>query len=112
MTQESILIKHLGISYAVRIRDIFYIESSNKKVIVHTESDTVEYPGQMSDYAAFPGFFRCHRSYIVNMEHVVRYDISSVMLSNKKVILMSRRRYAAFAAAHTELANAFIPSYR
>jgi DNA-binding LytR/AlgR family response regulator len=111
MTQENIAVKHLAITYVVKIKDILFIESCGKKIVIHTESGPVECFGQISDYESFQRFFRCHRSYVVNMEHVIRYNANTITLSNQKEILMSRRRYAAFTAAHLEMLNTALSSH-
>lgn len=112
MVQERIVVKHRDISYAVKIKDIFFVESNDKRVIIYTETGSLECAGQISDYEGLSGFFRCHRCYMVNMEHVVSYSANSVTLANNQMIHMSRRRRAAFAAAYLEQLNAAVPSYR
>ena len=44
-------------------------------------------------------FFRCHRSYIVNFDHVQHYKKEEIWLDNEVVLPLSRRRYQAFGLA-------------
>ena len=44
-------------------------------------------------------FFRCHRSYIVNLRHVQLYDKNEIRLDNEDCIPLSKRRYKSFGLA-------------
>ncbi len=100
MLRESIIVKYAGVTSAVRTEDILYIESSNKKVIIHTRSNQVECYGKLSMFEDTSEFFRCHRCYIVNMKYVVRYSAAAIELSSGQRIFMSRRRYTEFDKAY------------
>ncbi len=102
MKRECIIVKHQGVSYTVMLDDILYIESSNKKVILHTRSHALAYCGQMGAFENIRPYFRCHRCYIVNMRHVASYSSKAIALVNGREILMSRRRYSAFERAYLE----------
>lgn len=46
-----------------------------------------------------PDFFRCHRSYLINMNHVVKYnrtDGGSIVLRNEKEVMLARDKKEAF----------------
>lgn len=45
-------------------------------------------------------FFRCHRGYLVNMDHVAEYDTDAIRLKNGERIYMAREKYSEFAAAY------------
>ena len=105
MARRSIIVKYAGVSYNVKIEDLLYVESSNKKVILHTRAKTIEYSGRMCMFEAIQPFFRCHRCYIVNMRHVVSYSANTIALINGREILMSRRRYPEFVEAYMEFLN-------
>ncbi len=105
MARRSIIIKHQGVSYNVRIEDLLYVESSNKKVILHTRARAIEYSGRMGMFEALQPFFRCHRCYVVNMRHVVSYSANTIALINGREILMSRRRYPEFVHSYAEYLN-------
>ncbi len=105
MARRSIIVKHAGVCYNVRIEDLLYIESSNKKVILHTRSRAIEYNGKMGMFEETTAFFRCHRCFIVNMKYVVSYSANAITLINGREILMSRRRYPVFVKAYMEFLN-------
>lgn len=46
-----------------------------------------------------PDFFRCHRSYLINMKHVIKYnrtDGGSIVMRNDKEVLLARDKKEAF----------------
>lgn len=48
------------------------------------------------------GFFRCHKSYLVNLRKVISFRQAEVVMSNQEVIPLSRHRKQEFLAAlHT-----------
>lgn len=58
------------------------------------------HPRQDSKNISLPDtFFRCHRSYIVNLRHVQLYDKNEICLDNEERIPLSKRRYKSFGLA-------------
>ena len=98
----SLLIKTGGVSRKVYLGDITYIESNNKKVILHLSdgSDLAMY-AKMEEMESHLGgsFFRCHRFFIVNMKYITAYSAEEIMLDGKQSVLMSKRKYADFVKA-------------
>ena len=76
--------------------DILFAESSNKKVVIQTKDKRIEYYGKISEFDGMPEFYKCHRCYVVNMEHIVRYDSSVIMLSNRQAIPLAKKKYPDF----------------
>ena len=77
--------------------DIIYIESRNNRCILHTADE--EYPlymklddieQQMLDEKS--RFLRCHRSYIINMDHVTAVDEQFRLDNGDSVLIRSRSR--------------------
>ena len=48
------------------------------------------------DFSLENGFFRCHRSYIVNMNNIEQFTKSEIITGLNSVIPISRNRYIAF----------------
>ncbi len=82
----------------IPFEQILYLEVINRKIHLHTENEILPFYGKLEDLEpALPEtFFRCHRSYIVNLSHVQRYDKKDVWLYNEERIPLSKRRYTAF----------------
>lgn len=102
-----LLVKSRGLHHKILLRDIFYIESQNNKVVVHSESDTLTCCGKMKDLEDLLGesFFRCHRCYIVNMEYVVKYNASTIWLKNSTIIALAQKKYGIFVKAFVNFAK-------
>lgn len=77
--------------------DIIYIESCNNRCILHTATD--EYPLYMrldeiekEIIGESSRFLRCHRSYIVNMDHVVAADEQFHLDNGDSVLIRSKSK--------------------
>lgn len=57
----------------IAMRDIYYIESSSipHKLALHERNGYYEFYGKLVDFENMdPSFFRCHKSYLINLRHV------------------------------------------
>lgn len=62
-----------GYAFRTQLDDIYYISVSNHIVTLHTKNGEFEFYKQMKDLCkelSDLGFFRCHRSYMVNLHHI------------------------------------------
>ena len=77
---------------------VYYLEVINRKIHLHTEQESLPFYGKLEELEpSLPEtFFRCHRSFIVNFDHVQRYDKKDVWLLNGEQIPLSKRRYQSF----------------
>lgn len=81
--------------YVLDPRAIVYIESWRNKVTIHETNRTIEtyatLSGLADDLAAF-GFFRCHKSFLINLRHIRTLNLSrnQVLMSNGDCCLVSR----------------------
>lgn len=60
--------------YVVNIGDIYYCQSDEREVIIGTDKEEYRITSTISGfYEKLPGesFFRCHRSYIVNVDKII-----------------------------------------
>lgn len=96
-------IKSAGNTYSISASSIVYVESQNRKNIIHLNSkEAIEYYGAMNDLEKELDnrFFRIHKGYIVNMMYIQKYDRTSVSLLSGEMLLMSKYRYQDFAASY------------
>lgn len=105
--EKSILIKSGNSFHKVLQKDIFYIESRDKKNIINSVDGTIEYYGKMQELESVldSSFFRCHRCYIVNMEHITRYNANTIWVKNGDGIYLALKKYTAFVKAYMIFAS-------
>lgn len=87
--------------YKIVLSDVDYLEAQNKKVLVHlSNGNTVEIRELFSKceeiFSLKNGFYRCHRSYIVNLSNIERFSKAEIVTIHNAVIPISRNRYVAF----------------
>lgn len=102
-----IMIKSLGVLQKIFLKDICYIESSNKKVIIHTKDSVIQGYGKMENYENELGenFYRCHRGYLVNMENITAYCTDTIQVLNGDRILLARKKYPDFVRKYMNYAR-------
>lgn len=87
------------------VRDIECVETlRNHHLLVHGgPAGPVEVRGNISEFEASlgPGFFRCHRSYLVNLSHVRLVDGLDALTDDGTHVAVSKYRRRAFAEALT-----------
>ena len=90
-----------GAHIRVRMSDIRYAEVNNRRICLHTTSGEIGYYGRLSELEAFAGdgFFRTHRSYLVNLGFVDHYSAKEIRLQQDTVYI-AKKNYAAFVEAY------------
>lgn len=79
-------------TYRYPCRDILYLESNLRRIILHTNRDTSVLYGKLDDLAAkYSTFVRIHKSYLVNRRHIRSISAGMVVLSNGDVLPISRK---------------------
>ena len=91
--------------FDVRFRDIRYIEVRNHQAILHTREQDVavwrsldELEAEMRDKR----FLRCHRSYLVNLEHVKALEKRDFLMDCGDLAPVSRQRLQAVQRKYQE----------
>ena len=105
--KKQIMVKSSGTQQKIWLRDIYYIESGNKKVIFHTANGTLEVYGKMEELENRLGstFYRCHRCYLVNMEKIAAYNANSIQVTNGDNLLLARTKYSHFIKTYMRYAK-------
>ena len=71
---------------------IWYFQSMNHKVIIHTREEQREFYGKLSDIEeiAPKHFIRIHKSYLVNEFFISRFHYDKVILRNEQKLTISK----------------------
>lgn len=80
--------------------DIYYFEIRGRMIDVHGVSGVFSYYGQigaLEQELREKGFFRCHKSYLINLKYVDVYNRQELVLDNGERIAIAKRRYEAFS---------------
>ncbi len=97
--QEFIVVSRERKSRKLFLDDIYYFEIRGRVLEAHGLEGNFEYYGQigvLEERLQGKGFFRCHKSYLVNLKYVDAYNRREAILGNGERIIISRRRYEAF----------------
>lgn len=82
--------------------NIRYFEIHGRLIEAHGAAPCFSWYGQISALETLlqdKGFFRCHKSYLINLKYVHAYTKQEAVLDNGKRVLISKRRYVSFCAA-------------
>lgn len=78
------------------IKDIYFIETERHNVLIHTK-DAVYRSNQKMDEIEKElekhGFFRSHKSYLVNVANIQRFDKEGIYFKNGEKAMISVRKY-------------------
>lgn len=106
-TKKYLLVKNSGVQQKVYIKDIYYIESANKKVIIHSSAGILECYGKMEEMERITGngFYRCHRCYLVNMEKISSYNADTIKVVNGDKLILAQKKYGDFIRQYMKYAK-------
>ena len=98
MDNQALTLIKGGKTQVIFIRDILYCEVFNHQVRIHTVHGTYDYFGtlDMLETKLDERFFRCHRSFVVNMSCVAGQEKGVAILTNGEKIFISRRKQTDF----------------
>ena len=98
-TQEFIIVSRDRQKKKLFLDDIYYFEIKGRMVDVHGPEGIFTYYeqiGELEDKLRDKGFFRCHKSYLINLKYVDVYNRQEVILENGETIVIAKRRYEEF----------------
>lgn len=95
---KTLFITNGAAAYRAPFKDILYCEAMNHQITVHTLTEKIQFPGTLDavQKKLDERFFRCHRSYIVNMERVINKQTGSAIIEGGDYVLISRRKQHEF----------------
>lgn len=87
--------------HRVPFEQIMYIEIFGRNIILHTKQEVLTFNGRLEELEeVFPKqFFRCHKSYLVNLAMVRKYDKDEAVLQGEKTVPIARRKFTEFGTA-------------
>ena len=93
LNDKNIVIKNKKGSYKIIYKDILYAESSARVVIIHLVSgQTISFYSKLKDFIELiqdDRFIRCHKSFVVNMHHVIKIEGNYIFMSGNLKIPIS-----------------------
>ena len=89
-------------SRPVPVRDVLYAESFGRKVILHLTNGQMEYYERIGNLerSLGDGFFRVHRSFLVNLDRIDRYTRNEIRMCGGGAVWISKYKYADFVRAY------------
>ncbi|MCI8598573.1 MAG: response regulator transcription factor [Lachnospiraceae bacterium] len=101
-TVRVLTLQSASINKTIPVDSIYYIESSDHKVVLHLKDGEFAYYAKIRDLELElqKQFFRIHKGYLVNLSYVEGYSKTEVMLTNGEKILISKYKYQDFVKAY------------
>lgn len=84
-----------GYVYVLRHSDIIYAETKERRVCVHYQGGEFQITGTLQKFQeqlADEGFYICHRSFIVNFNHVRSIGKDEIIMDNGTKVFLSRKK--------------------
>ena len=102
---RSITVRSINITHRVELSSIEFIESQNKHIVfVLSNGTTIESIQPLYFFedklTLSDGFFKCHRSYIVNLHQIDTYSAKEIQLRSGICIPISRSHHKEFETAY------------
>lgn len=83
-------------SYWVKIKDILYFESRDRKILIEcNDGESREFYGTMEnvlEQTKSMGFMMIHKSFIINYRYVTEFRSNEIVMSDGKVLPVSKHR--------------------
>ncbi|MCM1174044.1 MAG: LytTR family DNA-binding domain-containing protein [Blautia sp.] len=95
---EQLLIRRKGRSIRLEKAQVLYVESRQRKALLHTARETIEIYATMNALEKELGepFYRCHRGYLVNLSCIAGYTGDTITVYNGENIYLAREKYQEF----------------
>lgn len=98
-SQEFIIVSRERQQKKLFLNNIYYFEVKGRKIYAHGVSGIFTYyeqMGNLENQLSGKDFFRCHKSYLVNLKYVAGYNKQEAVLDNGEKISIAKRRYEEF----------------
>lgn len=91
-----IIVKQQGNQIKLDINEITYVEVQKETITIHTLNEVYKTNGTMINIEKdidCDRFFRCHKSFLVNLEHIKSIKQYTAILENSEEVPVSRYRF-------------------
>ncbi len=98
-SQEFIIVNRERQKKKIFLDDIYYFEIKGRMIDVHGTEGIFTYYERIKDLEdklRDRGFFRCHKSYLINLKYVDVYNRQEAILENGEKVIIAKRRYEEF----------------
>ncbi|QOX64901.1 response regulator transcription factor [Anoxybacterium hadale] len=98
---QQLLIQQQGISHAIPIHKIYYLESRGHQLTIHTAEESLTCYERLENMKErLPrSFHQCHKSYLVNMDYIRLIQQQGILLKTGEKLPVSKAKYADTRAA-------------
>lgn len=96
--KKNLLIQNKNCYQTIPLEEIYYCEVINRKLYLHLQHDVIEYYGKLQEIQKQldKRFLKCHRSYIVNMDYIKKYESPILTMKNEEKVPVSRLQQKEF----------------
>ncbi len=107
-TAVTVVVRGIYATHKLPLDSIEYVEAQNKHLVFSLQDGTtVETTESMHAFSekltVNDGFFRCHRSYIVNMNHIQTHTAGEIRMRSGSCIPIARNSHKDFQTAYFAL---------
>ncbi|MHC1723294.1 MAG: LytR/AlgR family response regulator transcription factor [Aminipila sp.] len=84
----------------INLADVIYFEIQGRVINVHYNNIIVQYYERLNTLEQKlygQHFFRCHKSYLINLQYVEKFNKTEISMDNGDTVLLSKRRYDEFS---------------
>ncbi len=104
---NSICIKSYGEKRYIKVSQISFVEGDGKYCKIHLINkkepiDCVETLSAVEEKIDSNDFFRCHKSFLINLKYVDSFTHSDLVMQDEALIAISRQKYKQFSEVYAE----------
>ncbi|HHV09857.1 MAG TPA: response regulator transcription factor [Clostridiales bacterium] len=99
---QKLIIQHNSAVHAIPFHTICYMESQGHQLIIHTLQDRIICYERLEllKQRLPKQFLHCHKSYLVNMDHIRRIENRQIILKRGEELPVSKAKYAETRSAY------------
>jgi len=100
--QPVLVVRQNSALISIPIREIYFIESWKHKITIHSSHEpVVSYERLDKIIESLPvGFYQCHKSYVVNMGQIQRFQADEIVLKSGLTVPVSRSKFTKTKEAY------------